>query len=318
MSIEIEDKLVKIPIIKQLVLLGKSIKLPWLHGLSLYDLLELYIIGIVEGAVSYRATAIAFSFFMALFPFALFILNLIPYIPLKGFQDDFMDFVHQSLPPTTFDAVSKIINDILHNSHSGLLSTGFFMAIFLMANGVNAILGGFESSHHVTLKRKYFRQYFISLALSIMLSFILIVTVAAIVIFEVFIQKTKIQDVLSENIPLIEMGRYSFVIVMILITTSILFKFGTKQDSKRSFISIGSVFTTILTIITSYFFGIWVVKFSKYNELYGSIGTLLIVMFFIWINSMILLLGFELNATINRLRRQEQEKNDKNRSTYEA
>jgi membrane protein len=286
--------------------------------LSLYDLLELYIIGIVEGAVSYRATAIAFSFFMALFPFALFILNLIPYIPLKGFQDDFMDFVHQSLPPTTFDAVSKIINDILHNSHSGLLSTGFFMAIFLMANGVNAILGGFESSHHVTLKRKYFRQYFISLALSIMLSFILIVTVAAIVIFEVFIQKTKIQDVLSENIPLIEMGRYSFVIVMILITTSILFKFGTKQDSKRSFISIGSVFTTILTIITSYFFGIWVVKFSKYNELYGSIGTLLIVMFFIWINSMILLLGFELNATINRLRRQEQEKNDKNRSTYEA
>lgn len=318
MSIEIEDKLVKIPIIKQLVLLGKSIKLPWLHGLSLYDLLELYIIGIVEGAVSYRATAIAFSFFMALFPFALFILNLIPYIPLKGFQDDFMDFVHQSLPPTTFDAVSKIINDILHNSHSGLLSTGFFMAIFLMANGVNAILGGFESSHHVTLKRKYFRQYFISLALSIMLSFILIVTVAAIVIFEVFIQKTKIQDVLSENIPLIEMGRYSFVILMILITTSILFKFGTKQDRKRSFISIGSVFTTILTIITSYFFGIWVVKFSKYNELYGSIGTLLIVMFFIWINSMILLLGFELNATINRLRRQEQDKNDKNRSTYEA
>jgi membrane protein len=318
MSIEIEDKLLKIPIIKQLVLLGKSVKLPWLHGLSLYDLLELYIIGIVEGAVSYRATAIAFSFFMALFPFALFILNLIPYIPLEGFQDDFMDFVHQSLPPTTFDAVSKIINDILHNSHSGLLSTGFFMAIFLMANGVNAILGGFESSRHVTLKRKYFRQYLISLALSILLSFILIVTVAAIVIFEVFIQKTKIQDILSENIPLIEMGRYSFVIVMILITTSILFKFGTKQDRKRSFISIGSVFTTILTIITSYFFGIWVVKFSKYNELYGSIGTLLIVMFFIWINSMILLLGFELNATINRLRRQEQDKNDKNRSTYEA
>jgi membrane protein len=130
----------------------------------------------------------------------------------------------------------------------------------------------------------------------------LIITVAAIVIFEVFIQKTKIQDVLSDNIPLIEMGRYAFVILMILITTSLLFKYGTKQDRKRSFISIGSVFTTLLTILTSYFFGIWVIKFSKYNELYGSIGTLLIVMFFIWINSMILLLGFELNATISRLK----------------
>jgi membrane protein len=303
MSIEIENKLVRIPVIKQLVQLGKSIKLPWLHGLSFYDLLELYFIGIVEGAVSYRAAAIAFSFFMALFPFALFILNLIPYIPIAGFQDDFMDFVHQSLPPTTFDAVSKIINDILHNSHSGLISTGFFMAIFLMANGVNAILGGFESSHHVTLKRKFIGQYLISLALSIILALLLIITVAAIVIFEVFIQQSKIQDVLSDSIPLIEMGRYAFLLLMILITTSILFKFGTKQETRRSFFSIGAVLTTILIIISSYFFGIWVVKFSKYNELYGSIGTLLIVMFYIWINSMILLLGFELNATIHYLRK---------------
>ncbi|MEO0036852.1 MAG: hypothetical protein RIQ59_63 [Bacteroidota bacterium] len=304
MSTEIENKLVKIPVIKQLVQLGKSIKLPWLHGLSLYDLLELYFIGIVEGAVSYRAAAIAFSFFMALFPFALFILNLIPFIPIVGFQEDFMGFVQQSVPPTTFDAVSKIINDILHNSHSGLISTGFFMAIFLMANGVNAILGGFESSHHVTLKRRYFKQYFIALALSILLSLILIITVATIVIFQVFIQKTKIQDVLSDSIPLIEMGRYAFLILMILITTSLLFKFGTKQETKRSFFSIGAVLTTILIILSSYFFGIWVVKFSKYNELYGSIGTLLIIMFYIWINSMILLLGFELNATIHSLKKQ--------------
>ena len=303
MSIEIENKLVKIPVIKQLVQLGKSIKLPWLHGLSFYDLLELYFIGIIEGAVSYRAAALAFSFFMALFPFALFILNLIPYIPITGFQDDFMNFVHQSLPPTTFEAVSKIINDILHNSHSGLISTGFLMAIFLMANGVNAILGGFESSHHVTLKRKFIGQYLISLALSIILALLLIITVAAIVIFEVFIQKSKIQVVLSDSIPLIEMGRYVFLILMILITTSILFKFGTKQETRRSFFSIGAVLTTILIILSSYFFGIWVVKFSKYNELYGSIGTLLIVMFYIWINSMILLLGFELNASINYLKK---------------
>ncbi|RAR75460.1 YihY/virulence factor BrkB family protein [Flavobacterium aciduliphilum] len=302
MSIEIEDKLLKIPVVKPLILFGKSIKLPWLHGLSLYDLLELYVLGIVEGAVSYRATAIAFSFFMALFPFALFILNLIPFIPLQGFQEDFMQFVQQSLPPTTFDAVAKILNDILHNSHSGLLSSGFFMAIFLMANGVNAILGGFENSKHVTLKRKYIRQYIVALGLSILLSFILIITVAAIVIFEVIIQKTKLQDVLSDDIPLIQMGRFVFVIVMLLLTTSILFKFGTKHDRKRPFFSIGSVFTTILTVMTSYFFGIWVLKFSKYNELYGSIGTLLIVMFFIWINSMILLLGFELNQTISRLK----------------
>ncbi len=306
----VEEKIKNLPIIKQLIALGYSIKLPWLHGLSLYELLELYFTGIIEGALSYRAAAIAFSFFMALFPFTLFILNLIPYIPIDGFQEDFLGFVQGGVPPNTYDAISKIIEDILHNSYDSLLSTGFIMSIFLMTNGVNAILGGFENSQHITLKRKFFRQYFVSLGMSILLSFLLIVTVATIVVFEVFIQKTKIQDVLSDDIPLIELGRYVFLILMILITTSILFKFGIKRNGKRSFISIGSVFTTILIILSSYFFGIWVVRFSKYNELYGSIGTLLIIMFYIWINCMILLLGFELNAIIQKHKREKEKENE--------
>lgn len=303
MSQEIEAKLSKIPVVRNLMYLTKKIKLPWLEGLSFYDLLELYLIGIAEGAISYRAGAIAFSFFMALFPFALFILNLIPYIPLEGFQQDFLQFLEDSVPPNTYEAIASIINDILNNSYQGLLSSGFILSIFLMANGLNAILGGFENSQHVILKRGFFRQYIVALAMSLLLSVLLIVTVATIVIFEVFIQKIKIQDVFSDSIQIIVIGRYVFFMLMILVTTSILFKFGTRETKNNSFISIGSVFTTLLIILSSYFFGIWVVRFSKYNELYGSIGTLLIMMFYIWLNCMILLLGFELNATINRLKR---------------
>lgn len=303
MSKEIEASIEKIPILRNVVKPLQGIKLPWLQGLSLYDLLELYGLGIAEGALSYRAGAIAFSFFMALFPFALFILNLIPYIPIDGFQQDFLNFVSESVPPNTYDAVASIVNDILNNSHSGLLSSGFIMAIFLMANGLNAILGGFETSQHIIIKRGFFRQYFVALGISLLLSFLLLVTVAMIVVFEVFIQKTIIQDVLSDRIPLIVLGRYVFVILMILLTTSILFRYGVKHDNNQSFISIGSVFTTVLIILSSYIFGIWVIKFSKYNQLYGSIGTLLIMMFYIWINCMILLLGFELDAAINKLKR---------------
>lgn len=306
MSKEIEERLEKIPIIRNLARGLKKIKLPWLQGLSLYDLLELYGLGIVESALTYHASAIAFSFFMALFPFALFILNLIPYIPIEGFQEDFLQFVEEGVPPNTYDAIANIINDILHNSHSGLLSTGFILSIFLMANGLSGILGGFESSRHVLIKRGFFHQYFVALGMSLLLSVLLIVTIAAIVVFEVFIQKTIFHDVLNEYVSFIILGRYAFVILMILITTSILFKFGTKREKDRAFISVGSVFTTILIILDSYIFGIWVVKFSKYNELYGSIGTLLILMFYIWINSAILLLGFELNATINNLKRKKE------------
>ncbi|MFT5755150.1 MAG: membrane protein [Flavobacterium sp.] len=304
MSEEIEKKLEKIPVIKQIVLLTKGIKMKSLiEGMSLYDILELYVLGIFKGAFSYRASAIAFSFFMALFPFALFILNLIPYIPIKDFQVDFINFIAQNVPPNTFEAIDKIIVDILNNSYQGLLSTGFILSIFLMTNGVNAILGGFEMSEHITITRGYLRQYLISLVLSLILSFILLITVAAIIVFEVFIQKIKIQDYLSDSIPLIEWGRYVFVILMILITTSFLYKYGTKETSKISFISYGAVFTTILIILSSYIFGIYVEKFASYNELYGSIGTLLVLMFYIWINCMVLLLGFDLNAAINKLKR---------------
>jgi membrane protein len=303
MSAEIEQKVEGIPVIRNLMHVTQRVKLPWLEGLSLYDLLEIYIVGIVEGAITYRAGAVAFSFFMALFPFALFILNLIPYIPIEGFQQDFLKFLEDSVPPNTYEAIASIINDILNNSYKGLLSTGFLLSIFLMANGLNAILGGFESSHHVIIKRGFLKQYLVALGMSLLLSLLLIVTVATTVIFEVFIQTTKLENVFNNNIQFIEIGRYVFLIVMILITSSILLKYGTKEAVKSSFISIGSVFTTILIILSSYIFGIWVIKFSQYNELYGSIGTLLIMMFYIWLNCMILLLGFELNTSINRLKR---------------
>ena len=289
----------------------KEIKLPFLQGLSFYELLHFYISGILKGALSYRAAAVSWSFFMALFPFALFILNLIPFIPIQNFQKDFMLFVSEAVPPNTYGAIENIINDILNNSHSGLLSSGFLLSVFLMTNGVNAIMSGFETSHHVIIKRAYFKQYFVALGLSLLLTLILIITVSAIIIFEVIIQKTIFQEVLSERISnkisLIQFGRYLFVLIMIIIVIATLFKFGIHQTRKRAFITVGTIFTTILIIITSYFFGIWVVKFSKYNELYGSIGTLLIVMFYLWINCMILLLGFELDASIAKLKRYPEE-----------
>lgn len=302
MSEEIENKLNKIPVVKQLVSLTKAIKLKSLEGLSLYDILELYVLGIFKGAFSYRASAIAFSFFMALFPFTLFILNLIPFIPLENFQADFLEFVEEGVPPNTYEAIEAILKDIMETSHQGLLSSGFILSILLMTNGINAILGGFEMSAHITITRGFFRQYFISLAISLVLSMILLITVAAIVIAEVMIQKINIRGYVAD-VSVIEWSRYGFILLMILVTTSILYKFGAKETSSIAFISYGAVFTTILIVVSSYVFGIYVTKFAKYNELYGSIGTLLVLMFYIWINCMVLLLGFELNATISKLKR---------------
>lgn len=302
MSVELEHKLERIPVVKYFVRLGKSIRLPYSEGLTLYHLLELYITGIINGELSYRAGAIAFSFFMSLFPFTLFLLNLVAYIRIPGLQEDLLIFIRDNVPPNTYDAIYKIIVDITQKSYSSLLSFGIFLAILLMSNGMNAILTGFQTSLHITIKRRYFRQYALAIILSLMLTVLLLVTVGAIVTLEVIIQTLNKQGYF-ENIDLLRWGRYLFLILMILVTTSILFKFAAKETKGAAFFSYGSVFSTLLFGITSYFFGIWVVRFAQYNELYGSIGTLLVLMLYIWINCYILLLGFELNALIHKLKR---------------
>lgn len=274
----------------------RKIKLPRLEGLTLYDLGTLYIKGIIEGAFTYRAGSIAFSFFMALFPFALFILNLIPYIPIENFQEDFLSFVETSVPPSTYGAVESILIDIMNNSYKSLLSTGVLMSIFLMSNGVNAIVSGFESSYHISNTRNFIRQYLVALLLSLVMSVMLLFSLAVFLTIEVYMH-------FSDYPVLARVIRYVFIVSMIFLISCILYKYGAKETKKIHFFSIGAFFTTLLVIITSYGFGIYVTRFAQYNELYGSIGTLLVFMIYIWINCMILLLGFELNASIHRLKK---------------
>jgi membrane protein len=303
MSVELEHKLERIPVVKYAVRFGKSIKLPFGEGLTLYHLMELYITGIVKGDLSYRAGAIAFSFFMSLFPFALFLLNLIPHIPLQGFQADFMQFVHDNVPPTTYDAIKGILDDILHNSQESLLSIGILLAIFLMSNGINALLSGFQNSLHITIKRTYFRQYALAIGLSLICAILLIVTVATIVTLEVVINSLTSNGYLNDDVYLLKLGRFAVLIAMVLTITSLMFKFAAKETRTSAFFSYGSVLSTVLFGLTSFGFGIYVLRFAKYNQLYGSIGTLLVLMLYIWINCFILLLGFELNALIHKLKR---------------
>ncbi|WP_165733472.1 YihY/virulence factor BrkB family protein [Polaribacter sp. 20A6] len=303
MSREIEEKLEKIPVVNFLVLFGKRIKIPGLEGMSLYDVIEMYIIGIVKGALTTRAGGIAFSFFMAVFPFLLFILTLIPYIPIEGFQEGLFSFIKEVLPPQTFEAVDVVLKDIINNQYGGLLSFGFLLSIFLMTNGVNAIFGGFEHSYHITDVRNVFRAYFVSLGVSLLMSFFLIIVITSLILYQFALSKIDETGWLdTSDLDLFYYGRSLIFLVMIFTIVSLLFRYGTKQGKETKFFSAGALLTTVVSLCTFYLFGIYVVKFAQYNQLYGSIGTLLILMLFVWLNAIILLLGFELNAAIYALR----------------
>jgi membrane protein len=316
MSAAIEEKIEKIPIVNWLARLFKKIKLSAFEGLSLYDLLEIYISGIVQGALSTRASSIAFSLFMALFPLLIFLLSLLPYlIPYvsignENFEDQFLLFLEAFLPNATGEYFSEIFQQIKDQKRGGLLSSTFIISIFLVANGVNAIFGGFENSYHVNLTRNFFRQYAYALMVGLILSILLIVGAVVFVYFEFYIleylselsARAKGIKVQEEDILGVQIAKILFFICLSYLTTAILYYFGTAEGRNARFFSAGAIMTTILFIATSYLFGIYVEKFASYNELYGALGGLLILMAFIWLNSNILLLGFELNATLNSLR----------------
>ena len=312
MTKPIEDRLEKIPVVNIIVRILKKIKLPALEGLSLYDLLELYITGIVKGALTTRASSIAFNFFTAIFPFLLFILIIIPYIPVENFQTDFLEFLESFLPPQTSDFFFKNIFENISDSSSsgGLLSSVFVLSILLMTNGVSAIFAGFESSYHEQLTRNVFKQYLYAMGVALILAFLLIITVAVFGYFEIYVIDNLFESLekrgyagKDSNIFWVVFAKYMFFILMLYLAMATLYYFGTKEGKASRFFSVGALFTTFLIIIISYIFGIYINEFSKYNELYGSIGALLILLFYLWLNSNIILLGYELNASINRLKK---------------
>lgn len=312
MTKPIEDKLDKIPVLNLVIRLLKKIKLPGFEGLSIYDLLELYITGIVKGALTTRASAIAFSFFTAIFPFLLFILIVIPYIPVENFQAEFLAFLESFLPPQTSDFFFKsIFENISDNSNSGgLLSSVFVLSILLMANGVSAIFASFEHSYHEQLTRGVIKQYLYALGVALILAFLLIITVAVFGYFEIYVIDNVFESLQEKgyadsgsSILWVVLAKYMFFIIMVYLAMATLYYFGTKEGKENRFFSVGALLTTLLIILTSYLFGIYIEKFSKYNELYGSIGALLILLFYLWLNSNIILLGYELNASLNRLKK---------------
>jgi len=318
MSAEIEERIDKIPIINWVATALKKIKLPGFEGLSAYDLIEMYIVGVVEGALSTRASSIAFSLFLALFPLLIFMVTMVPFIidifnlENTNFDSEFPQFLESFLPTATGEYFGEIFQQIKDQKpQGGLLSSAFLLSIFLMANGVNSIFSGFETSYHVSLTRNFFKQYAYALMVGLILSILIVVGFVAYIYFQFYVlgyltdfaARTGGYVLEEGEIRGVQIAKVLFFMILSYFITAILYYFGTREGREARFFSAGALMTALLFLLTSYAFGVYVEKFERYNELYGALGGLLILMVYIWLNSNILLLGFELNASLNRLRR---------------
>ena len=288
-----------------LIQLSKKIKLNSFYNLSLYDILFFFYKGVKKGAITTRASSLAFNFFLAFFPSIIVLFTLIPYIPIVDLQETLMELITTILPPHTNEIAFATIHDIINNPRSGLLSIGFVLTIFFATNGVNSLIEAFNSSYHINESRSIIQQRLLSLGITFLLSCILMITILLIMFSKTVVNYLITAEIIeNKSIEYILFGKWMVIIIMLFVGISIIYHFGPTIKKKFQLFTPGSIISTCLIIVTSSFFNYYISNFAEYNKVYGSIGTLIIILLWMYINSIILLIGFELNASIFNAKKQ--------------
>jgi membrane protein len=282
-------------------LVARKIILPGFDGMPLYDVIVFFIKGLLDGAISTRASSIAFKFFLALFPAIIFVFTLIPYIPIENFQSTLLEMIKSSVPQNFYILINSTITDIISRQQGGLLSFGFIMALYFASNGVLGVIIAFNNSAHSIETRKWWQQYMISIVLMLILVLIVVISIAAILLGTNGMQYLITANILEKSLVLylIKYGRWIVVLLMVFFGSSFLYYLAPAKKQRFRFISAGSTLATLLFIGSTLGFNYYVDNFAQYNALYGSIGTIIVIMMWLYLNSIALLVGFELNASIS-------------------
>lgn len=296
----IADKILEIRFIRRLIVMAKRLSFPGFHGIPIYNVILQFIKALNEGELSQRAASISFSFFMALFPGLLVLFTIIPFIPIDNFQVEILIMIQRVLPDATDDSVMQVINDIVTRPRANVLSLGFFLALIFSTNGFKSVIIAFNSSVHIHDDRGFFSLQWTSLVMVFVFAITTFITIFTSIINQHFLDFLVEYNFMKQGsiYYLIIFANWIIMVGMILFMVSFLFYYGPKSKTKFKLISTGSSVSTVVIVVVMMLFNLYINNFGKYNVLYGSIGTLLIVLLWIYINAFILLLGFEINASI--------------------
>mgnify|MGYP000385432076 FL=1 len=286
------------------------IKPPFFDGLSVWDVLYFFFQGIYEGAISTRAGSVSFSFFLALFPGIIFIFTLIAYLPIDTFQMELFAVLGDVLPPSTQDMAFDAIEDILTIKRGGLLSVTFIAAMLFATNGTLSLVSNLGISYNIRDVKNFWWQYLSAFLLTIALTLLIMVALVALIFSQGFTGWLADQGyILAYSATIIYWVRLLVLLATILVGISLVYNYGPVRGTDWRFISPGSILATVLIILSSNGFGYYVENFSTYNKFYGSIGTLLIMLLWIYVNAFGLIIGFELNASVSGAKNDRELKN---------
>ncbi|QHS57492.1 YihY/virulence factor BrkB family protein [Mucilaginibacter sp. 14171R-50] len=283
----------------------KTVYIPGFRPLPLYTVVVFFIQEIYKTSLANRAAALAYNFMLALFPAIIFLFTLIAYIPVKGFQSDLLSLFAMIMPANAYTAFHDTIFDIIARQNGKLLSVGFITALYFATNGVSNLMQAFNKSSLILETRTWLKRRLIALILTVVISIALLIAIIIMIAGQAVIHfiQHKLHSQAEVWFWLIAFSRWLIILVIFFTSICILYRYGPSNKRKWKFINPGSILATSLAIVTSVGFTYYTNNFSSYNTVYGAIGTLIVVMVYMYLNSMILLIGFELNASVDLSKR---------------
>ena len=298
--------ILKNPLYQKLICLLQRVKLGKAK-VGLYDAIVIFLKKMGDDQLMSSANSVAFSFTMAIFPAIIFLFTLTPYIQTffpAVTNDEIIGFLENIFPKNLYAAADSTIHDIINRQRGSLLSFGFILTLILSTNGMTALMTAFNASYKTKETRGFFKMRLVATVLIVILALSVFISIALLIVGRQLLYNNSIRELVEENISinLIIVLRFVILYIIFQVTISSIYYLAPAVHKRWHFMNVGSVFSTFATIVASFGFSFYVNSFGTYNKLYGSIGVLLVLMLWMFILSLILLVGFEMNAAFDKAR----------------
>ena len=248
-----------------------------------------------------RAAAVAFNFTLAVFPTIIFLFTLIPYIPIHHLDLQIMDFMENVMPRGLFIEARATILDIISKKRGNVLSLGFLFAIYASTSGMMALMNTFNLTYRTSENRGFVKQRLVGLMLNFLLTFILFIAIVILIVGRQVIDISLERGWLNEDINYfaLQIIRYFVVFAVLFVAVSIIYYVAPSIHKRWTFFNSGSITASILIILSTNLFSYYLSNFATYNKLYGSIGTIIALMLWLYLIALILIIGFEINVSMD-------------------
>lgn len=283
---------------------SKKIVVPGFQGLPLYDVVSFFFQQINKVGLNARAAAISFNILMAIPATCIFVFTLVPYLPIaKQFNIQLLKITKDLTPnQSTYLFIKDFLDDFFGKQRGGLLSFVILLVLFYSSNAMMGIIRAFDNS--ISEKKGWlFHKRWRAIKLTIAMLCFITVTILLLIGHEqlTVVLKKIFHFTKKEKIWWWSSVRWITILTSIFYSIAFIYKFAPSINKRWKLFSPGAIFATVLLLITTLIFSYWVNNFANFNKVYGSIGTVLIIMNLIFFNSIVLLIGFELNVSIQHL-----------------